>query len=119
MGSPKGVYRITDKMVETTMESRPDAEDAYYVEAVPWTMHFWPRYALHASYWHWGFGRTASHGCINLAPRDADHIFRTIGPRLPDGWHTIFASPDTPGTVFRIRRGQSHPPDKRDVLASR
>ena len=110
MGSPKGVYRITDKMIETVMQSRPDADEPYYVEGVPWVLHFKPRYALHGAYWHWGFGRTASHGCINLAPRDADRIFRAAQPALPDGWHTIYATPDDPGTVFRIRRGKAHPP---------
>ena len=28
-------------------------------------------YALHAAYWHDDFGTPRSHGCINLAPEDA------------------------------------------------
>ena len=34
-----------------------------------------------------GFGKPRSHGCINLAPRDAQTIFGKTLPALPSGWH--------------------------------
>ncbi len=49
MGTPRGTWRVTDKMATRTMRSRPGAADAYYVEDVPWTMHWRPAYALHAA----------------------------------------------------------------------
>lgn len=116
--TPQGIFRIYDKMIETTMASKPDAaeEDVYYVEGVPWTMHFKPRYALHGAFWHWGFGHRASHGCINLAPRDARYVFDRVGPTMEAGWHTVFETPDDVGTVIRIRNGQRPVRDRRASL---
>ncbi|MEC8425057.1 MAG: L,D-transpeptidase, partial [Myxococcota bacterium] len=106
--TPLGTFRIYDKMVTVDMVSREDAaeDDRYHVEAVPWSMHFWPRYALHGAYWHWGFGNRASHGCVNMSPRDARWIFDRLHPVLPDGWHTVFESTDDPGSILRIRYEQ-------------
>lgn len=102
--TPLGTWRIQDKRVWHDMQSRADSDDPYYVEAVPWTMFFKPMYAIHGAYWHWGFGHKASHGCINLAPKDARWLFDNAEPQLPDGWHTINADDtDLPGTLIRIR----------------
>ena len=103
--TPPGVYAMTDKTVFGDMASRPGApeDEAYAVESVPWVMHFRPRYALHGAFWHWGFGHTASHGCVNLAPLDAQRIFDAMSPTLPAGWATAYASAGQPGTTVRIR----------------
>lgn len=112
-GTPRGIYSIMDKSIWTDMASRPASDDPYYVEKVPWVMHFKKRYALHGTFWHWGFGHTASHGCINLSVRDARYVFDRVAPTTYGGWHTALASRDTPGTTLRIRRGQGAVPDKR------
>lgn len=116
--TPQGVFRIYDKMIDTVMASRvgPEDEDYYYVEGVPWTMHFKPRYALHGVFWHWGFGHRASHGCVNLAPRDAQYVFERVGPTMQAGWHTAFETPEDPGTIMRIRKGQAPVSDRRASL---
>lgn len=101
--TPVGTYRILDKTIYGDMESLPDALEPYHVEAVPWVMHFRPRYALHGVFWHWGFGHRASHGCINLAPLDAHRIFDAVSPTLPDGWSSVIATVDQPGTRVRVR----------------
>lgn len=121
MGTPKGIWEITDKMATRTMRSRPDAdeEDAYYVEDVPWTIHWRPAYALHAAYWHWGFGRTASHGCINMAPKDVKAVWDRVGPTIPDGWHTSWATAEEPGTVLMVWREGVPVEDWRERVASR
>lgn len=98
-----GRFAIADKSVWWDMDSRPGAAEPYHVEAVPWTMHYAPRYAIHAAYWHWGVGHPASHGCVNLAPRDARWLFEHIAPALPAGWHTVEATEADPGTPVRIR----------------
>jgi len=108
-----GVYRVMDKMIYGDMRSRPGAAEPYHVEKVPWIMHFWPRYALHGVFWHWGFGHRASHGCINLSPRDARTLFDLIHPQLPAGWQTVYETDDDPGTVLRVRAGQAPVPDRR------
>ena len=101
--SPDGTYRITDKATIGDMNSLAGADEAYEVDDVPWVIHFKPRYAVHTAYWHWGFGQTASHGCINLSPRDAHYLFDRIHPLMPGGWSKVDASAEDPGTVLRIR----------------
>lgn len=112
MGTPRGTYRILAKHAFKDMASREGADDVYYVEDVPWTLVFKPAYALHGAYWHWGFGRTASHGCVNLAPRDAAWLFSHLSPALPDGWTTFLPTAEE-GGVVRIRRGDDAGVDRR------
>jgi len=111
--TPRGIYAIQDKSAWSDMASRPDSDDPYYVEKVPWVMHFKKRYALHGTFWHWGFGHTASHGCINLSVRDARWIFDRVSPSAHGGWQTAVAHNTDPGTVLRVRRGQAPVPDRR------
>ena len=101
--TPAGLFRLQDQAAWGDMASLPGAEEEYHVEKVPWVAHFKPRYALHGAYWHWGFGHRASHGCVNLAPRDAAWLFARLEPALPPGWHTVFADPAHPGSVVRVR----------------
>ncbi len=114
--TPKGTYRLMSKAVGWDMASRPNAAEAYYVEDVPWTMHFRPMYALHGAYWHWGFGRVASHGCVNLAPIDAKYVFDHASPALPEGWREVYPTAEDPGTVIRVRLGDAAVPDKRGAF---
>ena len=103
--TPSGMYRVMSKTVHTDMRSKPDSDQPYHVEKVPWAASFWTRYALHGTYWHWGFGNSASRGCINLSPRDAKYIFDRLHPLLPDGWGTVYETPQDPGMVLRVRLG--------------
>lgn len=45
--------------------------DTHNLEDVPWSMYFHESFALHGAYWHDRFGLRHSHGCVNLAPQDA------------------------------------------------
>ena len=45
--------------------------------------------ALHGAFWHDGFGQRRSHGCVNLAPADAQFIFDFAPPELPTGWRSV------------------------------
>jgi lipoprotein-anchoring transpeptidase ErfK/SrfK len=82
-GTPtvQGVFR-TWKRLETGVM----AGSGYYIEDVTWTCYFYAGYALHTAYWHDGFGRPRSHGCVNLSPYDAWWIYRWSeagGPTSP------------------------------------
>lgn len=101
--TPVGIFRVRSKHVSTTMDDLDAGEESYLIEDVPWTMYFEGNYALHAAFWHSGFGRVRSHGCVNLAPADARWIFQWSGPTLPASWHGVFAERDRPGTWIRIR----------------
>lgn len=116
-GTPLGTYRILGKFAYKDMASRAGADDVYYVEDVPWTMVFRPSYALHAAYWHWGFGRVASHGCVNLAVKDARYLFENLGIALPQGWEAIYPTA-AESAVVRIRRGADVGRDRREEFAS-
>jgi hypothetical protein len=90
-----GLFRIWYKQRAGKM-SNPDAEDGsaawYYLEDVPWTMYFNGPTALHTAYWHDAFGFTRSHGCVNLAPRDAEWLFNWTTPHLPAGVDDLMAT---------------------------
>ncbi len=114
--TPRGIFRIRNKLALGKMQNKPDDPDSYYVEAVPWVQYFYRRFAFHATYWHRGLGRRRSHGCINLAPRDAAYIFAETTPNVPKGWTTAYEYSDALGTVVRIRRGDDELVDRRRLL---
>jgi lipoprotein-anchoring transpeptidase ErfK/SrfK len=111
--TPRGVYRIWHKQALGDMSSLPGAEDSYTVEDVPWVMYFHGRFALHAAFWHNKFGRRRSHGCVNLAPRDAAYVFGATAPAMPPGWTFVYEHEDEPGTTVRIRKGTAPVADRR------
>lgn len=116
LATPIGLFRISDKSGYLNMQGRvdTDAYQPYFVENVPWVMHFAPRYALHGAFWHWGFGHPASHGCVNLSPMDARWVYEHVGPTAKEGWLQSIESPADPGTPVRIR-GQIVPVRDRRV----
>ncbi|PIE06328.1 MAG: hypothetical protein CSA75_00115 [Sorangium cellulosum] len=98
----RGTFRIREKHVTTTMDSN-DVGNKFELRDVPWVQYFKGGYALHAAYWHDGYGKVRSHGCINMAPIDARWFFFWTTPRLPDGWHGVYRSEDTgKGTIVHI-----------------
>ncbi len=106
--TPKGEYSIWAKFRATKMSGGSGAY-AYYLPNVPYVMFFenevipgWRGYSLHGTYWHNDFGRTHSHGCVNLPTPVAEKIYYWAGPVLPDGKGSTFASPDNPGTRIVI-----------------
>ncbi len=99
--TPRGRYRITRKLAISTMRFHT-RKGEYEAEAVPWIIYFKPRYAFHAAYWHDGFGSHASHGCINLSPKDARWLFEWTAPDLPSGWFQIHQTSKSRGTHVLI-----------------
>jgi hypothetical protein len=114
--TPPGLYRVESKRAYGKMQSLPDADEPYFVEAVPWVVYFHGRYALHAAYWHDMFGHVMSHGCVNLSPRDAKVVFELASPRLPDGWLLVHEHASDPGALVRVRRAGAALPDRRAQL---
>ncbi|MFK7990606.1 MAG: L,D-transpeptidase [Sandaracinaceae bacterium] len=89
--TPRGSFRIRRKFISDTMANLgPDAgDDSYRIDDVPWTQYFEGSFALHGAFWHNRFGLQRSHGCVNLAPRDARWVFEHTWPEIPDGWHGV------------------------------
>lgn len=84
--TPLGDYPIWAKVASIDMNNQGYEDDAYLVQGVPWVLLFQGHNALHGAYWHDRFGNSKSHGCVNLAPRDARFVFEWIGPHMPEGW---------------------------------
>ena len=99
--TPPGLYRLWSKVREGKM-SNPDVDDGapawYFIEDVPWTMYFHGGYSIHAAFWHDAFGFTRSHGCVNLAPRDALWFFNWADPFIAEDTDLIYIGESTPST---------------------
>jgi uncharacterized protein YgiM (DUF1202 family) len=77
----QGVFRTWQRLATGKMSGGSAATGGYYyLEGVTWTCYFYAGYALHTAYWHDAFGRTRSHGCVNLSPYDAWWIFQWSAP---------------------------------------
>jgi hypothetical protein len=101
--TPPGRYRIRAKHLATTMDGYNAFDGAYSIEDVPYVMYYEAGYALHSAFWHNLFGRTKSHGCVNLSPRDAKWMFGWTEPALPEGWHGVYPEDPEEGTLIVIR----------------
>lgn len=99
-----GSFRIREKHVTDTMDDDNSNDGTYRIEDVPWVMYFEKSYALHGAFWHSSFGRERSHGCVNLTPHDAKHVFHWAGPVLPEGWHGVAAKTENPGTRIVVHK---------------
>jgi hypothetical protein len=93
----QGLFRVQQKHVSATMDGESPT-GRYSIEDVPWTQYFYGSFALHGAFWHTGFGRVHSHGCVNLSPDDARWLFDFTTPTLFAGWHGVYATADEPGT---------------------
>lgn len=119
--TPTGIYRITGKEAKARMQyagradAAPDderAKEAWNVADVPFSMRFRKNFALHGTYWHEGFGRARSHGCVNLSTSDAKRMYEWISPTAPAGWTGVEATGD--GTPVRIHNRRDPQPVWRD-----
>ena len=103
--TPKGEFRIWVKLSSSDMDNleHEEANRFYAIQDVPWVMYFSRGYGLHGTFWHRSFGRVRSHGCVNLAPLDAQWLFHWTSPRLPTGWSAVLPTEYDPGTLVRVR----------------
>lgn len=90
----QGFFLVHTKHVTARM-SGDEADDEFDLRDVPYVQYFHEGYALHAAYWHDGFGTPRSHGCINLAPEDARFLFGFTDPPVPEAWHSAVSREGT------------------------
>jgi hypothetical protein len=122
--TPRGNYPVWGRASAVTMKSQEYDDKPYYVNRVPWVIFFQAHNALHAAYWHDRFGTMKSHGCANLAPKDARYLFEWLEPRVPAGWTGVRSWDLTPAPVVHVRDSARQkafvqernvgPPDKED-----
>jgi hypothetical protein len=99
------VHRLWVKLVSTNMDDleNDEVEQHYSIEDVPYVQFFDKAVALHGAFWHRDFGKPHSHGCVNLAPRDAEWLFGFTSPHVPAGWSAVMPMAYEKGTVVRVR----------------
>jgi lipoprotein-anchoring transpeptidase ErfK/SrfK len=103
--TPRGESRIWVKLLSSNMDNLEDeeAQKYYAIEDVPYVQYFAKGVGLHGAFWHRGFGKVRSHGCVNLAPLDAQRLFAFTSPHLPAGWTAALPSAIEEGTLVRVR----------------
>ncbi len=99
--TPTGLFRIWGKVKMAKMGGGQKGEDYYFLEDVPYHMYFHQGYAIHGAYWHDNFGIKQSHGCVNIAPRDAYWLFDWTSPRVK-GPKWVKSRPSNPGTYVYV-----------------
>ncbi|MBN2342709.1 MAG: L,D-transpeptidase [Deltaproteobacteria bacterium] len=114
----RGQFRIWVKVAAIAMDNTDEEEELdsdseviepteerklYSLQDVPWTQFFHENYALHAVYWHNKFGNRKSHGCVNMAPADAEWFYRWTAPSVPAGWWSVYSTANDKGTMVRVR----------------
>ena len=107
LATPPGVFRIRSKHRTASMDNLEHTDVVpYSYEDIPLVQYFTDRVALHAALWHQHFGHPASHGCINLAPADAERLFAFTSPRVAGSEREVWARPGVAATVVRVRAGR-------------
>jgi lipoprotein-anchoring transpeptidase ErfK/SrfK len=103
--TPKGEFRIWVKLASSNMDNLEDEDAARYyaIEDVPYVQYFAKGIGLHGAFWHRAFGHERSHGCVNLAPLDAQRLFAFTSPHLPAGWTAALPTAIEAGTLVRVR----------------
>ena len=80
--TPRGIFTIFKKIPSRYMQGPiPGVTDQYYdLPGVPWDLYFtYQGAAIHGTYWHENFGKQSSHGCVNLAPAQAEKLYHWAG----------------------------------------
>jgi hypothetical protein len=85
-----GAFLIHTKHLSVTMDDDKEG-DVFDFRDVPFVQYFTEGFALHAAYWHDEFGTPRSHGCVNLSPIDAAHLFNWTTPEVPAAWHAALS----------------------------
>jgi hypothetical protein len=81
--TPTGSYLVGLKRASQHMMPWDRTFGSYDLPGVPWVCYFTQRaHAFHGAYWHNGFGRIRSHGCVNLSPQDAKWIYLWTTPEM-------------------------------------
>lgn len=85
--TPRGIFTIFKKTPSRYMQGPlPGISNQYYdLPGVPWNLYFTHQGAvIHGAYWHTNFGSPYSHGCVNVAPDEAQKLYNwaDLGTRV-------------------------------------
>jgi lipoprotein-anchoring transpeptidase ErfK/SrfK len=95
-----GNYLTYHKRPSRHMAAGNLAAGGYDLPGVPWISYFTESgVSFHGTYWHNNYGRTRSHGCINLSPQAAKWVYRWTSPIVPSDAQMVYKNY---GTSLRI-----------------
>jgi len=102
--SPTGWFHTFHKRPTYHMFGGADEFSVFDLPGVPWDSYITENgVAIHGTYWHNDFGHPHSHGCINMAPQDAEWVFRWTLPTVPPAERLALR----PGVGTRVRITQN------------
>ncbi len=83
--TPEGVFHTNRKRPSRHMAAGDRAApNSYDLPGVPWVCYLTKSgISFHGTYWHNDFGKTRSHGCINVTSEAARWIYRWTLPEVP------------------------------------
>lgn len=82
--TPQGNFNTWYKRPSRHMAAGDLASNGFDLPGVPWVQYFTESgVAFHGTYWHNDFGRPRSHGCINLANKNAKWLYLWTLPEVP------------------------------------
>jgi hypothetical protein len=90
----EGIFQVWDRWVKQKMSGAEGKIDYYYIQDVPYIMYFdeYNQIALHGAFWHDRLGYKQSHGCVNMAPYDAEWVFHWSSRAANDLWVWVHTS---------------------------
>ena len=82
--TPQGNFITWYKRPSRHMAAGDLASNGFDLPGVPWVQYFTESgVAFHGTFWHNDFGRPRSHGCINLATKNAKWLYLWSVPEVP------------------------------------
>lgn len=90
----EGLFQVYARTLSMVMKGPPGADPPSYIFPTRWVMFFNGDEALHSADFHNYFGINRTHGCVNLAPGDAEWVWnffeQTVDQWHPSGTRTFF-----------------------------
>ena len=104
----EGLFQVYARTRSMTMQGPPGANPPAYRFNTQWVMFFNEHEALHSADFHNYFGINRTHGCINLAPGDAEWVWnffeQTVDDWDPTGTNSFFVdNPEAAPWVYIYR----------------
>lgn len=112
--TPMGTYPVWAKAAAISMKSQAYEDKGYFVNKVPWSTFFQWHNAIHGAYWHDQFGVVKSHGCVNVSPLDARHVFEWVTPAMPAGWSGLRPAELLSSPYVVVRNSKAKKPFRQD-----
>jgi hypothetical protein len=102
--SHEGTFYITGKHITAQTIVPEKFEKHIEIRDTPWVLELSSGQTIHASFWHTRFGIEHGPGNIQLAPKDAKHVWDWVGIPIPEGWHAVMVADDNPLPVRVVVR---------------